>query len=174
MPAPLHPQVEMVALDAFPLREPVSRRAYTCLRLRTRSGATGYGECSRLAAADLSALRAAIQGKEASSFQSIRRSLAVSASALAGLDMAMLDLLGKFTKAPVYQMLGGPTRNQGRALAPDRRGNGRGHYSGRVERTRGRPQSFSHSNPRDALAEPQRHAGECRAAEIGAGSRRGR
>ncbi len=117
MAAPLNPQLEMVALDAFPVREPVSKRSYTCLRLRTRSGATGYGECSRISGADLTALRNAIQSKEASSFESIRRGLTVRASALAGLDIAMLDLVGKFTKAPVYQVLGGPTRNQARALA---------------------------------------------------------
>ncbi len=117
MPASLNPKLEMVALDAFPLREPVSRRAYTCLRLRTRSGGAGYGECFRISSADLSALRGAIQGKEASSFESIRRGLTASPAALAGLDMAMLDLVGKFTNAPVYQVLGGPTRNQARALA---------------------------------------------------------
>ncbi len=117
MAAPLNPQLEMVALDAFPLGEPVSKRAYTCLRLRTRSGAAGYGECSRTSAADLSALRAAIRGKEASSFESIRRGLTVQTPALAGLDIAVLDLVGRFTKAPVYQVLGGPTRNQARALA---------------------------------------------------------
>jgi galactonate dehydratase len=65
----------------------------------------------------LSGLRAAIQGKEASSFESIRRGLTLSPPALAALDMAMLDLVGKFTNAPVYQILGGPTRNQVRALA---------------------------------------------------------
>jgi len=107
----------MIALDPFPVREPVSKRAYTCLRLRTRSGALGFGECSRLSPVELTALTAAIQGKEASSFESIRRGLTVSPSALAGLDMAMLDLVGKFTNAPVYQVLGGPTRNQARALA---------------------------------------------------------
>lgn len=116
MPATLNPELEMTALDAFPLREPVSKRAYTCLRLRTRSGAMGYGECSRVSPSDLISLRAAIQGKEASSFESIRRGAAVSEAALAGLDIAMLDLVGKFTKAPVYQVLGGPTRNQVRAL----------------------------------------------------------
>jgi galactonate dehydratase len=117
MPAPLNPELEMVAFDTFPLREPVSKRAYTCVRLRTRSGATGYGECSGVLPAELSALRAAIKGKEGSSFESIRRGLTVSSAALAALDMAMLDLVGKFTKAPVYQVLGGPTRHQARALA---------------------------------------------------------
>ena len=117
MPAPPNPQLEMVALEAFPMREPVSRRAYTCLRLRTRSGATGCGECSRVSPGELTVLKGAIQGKEASSFESIRRGLMVSSSALAGLDMAMLDLVGKFTNAPVYQVLCGPTRNQTRALA---------------------------------------------------------
>src|SRR5438552_16582585 len=117
MPAPLNPQLEMVALDAFPLREPASKRAYTCLRLRARSGATGYGECSRISPAELTALRAAIPGREASSFESIRRGLTVSLPALAALDMAMLDLLGKHTDAPVWQVLGGPTRNQARSPA---------------------------------------------------------
>ena len=117
MPAPIDPQLEIAALDAFPVREPVSKRSYTCLRLRTRSGETGYGECSRLSAPDLSALRSEIQGKEASSFESIRRTSRVSAHALSGLNIAMLDVLGKRVKAPIYQVLGGPTRNQVRALA---------------------------------------------------------
>jgi len=117
MPIALDPQLEMVALDAFPLREPVSRRSYTCLRVRTRSGAVGYGECSRFSRSDLPALRKAIQGRDASSFQSIRRGSTASSGALAALDVAMLDLLGKFSKAPVYQVLGGPTRHHARALA---------------------------------------------------------
>jgi galactonate dehydratase len=117
MPALPNPKLEMVALDAFSLREPVSRRAYTFLRLSTRSGAIGYGECPAISPPELRALRGVIQGKEASSFESIRRGLTVSSPALAALDMAMLDLLGKFTNAPVYQVLGGPTRNQARALA---------------------------------------------------------
>jgi galactonate dehydratase len=36
---------------------------------------------------------------------------------MAGLNMAMLDVVGKFTRAQVYQVLGGPTRNMARALA---------------------------------------------------------
>jgi hypothetical protein len=76
MPASLNPKLEMVALDVFPLREPRSKRAYTCFRLKTRSGAVGYGECSRISPAELSTLRGAIEGKEASSFESIRRPFA--------------------------------------------------------------------------------------------------
>jgi galactonate dehydratase len=117
MPAPLNPQLEMLTLDAFPVREPVSKREYTVLRLCTRAGTAGFGECSRLFPRDLATLRGAIQGKEASGFETIRRGLTVSPVAVAGLEMAMLDALGKFAKAPVYQVLGGPTRNQARALA---------------------------------------------------------
>ncbi len=65
MAATLNPQLEMVALDAFPLRAPISKRTYTCLRLRSRSGATGYGEGPRIAAPHLITLRGAIQGKDA-------------------------------------------------------------------------------------------------------------
>ncbi len=117
MPDPLNPQLEMLTLDAFPVRERVSKRAYTVLRLRTRAGTVAYGECSTLSPLDLAAMRGAIQGKEVSGFETVRRSLTVSPAALAGLEMAMLDALGKFAKTPVYQVLGGPTRNQARALA---------------------------------------------------------
>jgi galactonate dehydratase len=36
---------------------------------------------------------------------------------MAALNMAMLDVVGRFVKAPVYHVLGGPTRNKCRALA---------------------------------------------------------
>jgi galactonate dehydratase len=62
-------------------------------------------------------LQAAIQGKEASSFENTRRDVPMAASAMAGLNMAMLEVVGKLTRAPVYQVLGGPTRNMARALA---------------------------------------------------------
>jgi galactonate dehydratase len=36
----------------------------------------------------------------------------------AAVIMALLDITGKYAKAPLYQALGGPTRNKARALAP--------------------------------------------------------
>ena len=155
----------MLALDAFPVREPVSKRVYTCLRLGTRSGATGFGECSRIAPTDLTTLRGAIQGKEASSFESIRRGLMVSRAALAALDMAMLDLVGKFTNAPVYQVLGGPTRNQVRALARIEGETDDAVVAGRHPGSRRRTQGLHDSRPAVASQKPQRHPGGSRASK---------
>ncbi len=117
MAPPPNPELEMQVLDLFPLQEPVSRRSYTCIRLRTRSGAVGFGECASITLADLTTLRRAISRTEASSFEEYPPRLTVAPAAMAALNMAMLDIFGKFTKAPVYQVLGGPTRNQARALA---------------------------------------------------------
>src|SRR5439155_14253748 len=44
---------EITRVDAFPLREPISRRAYTLVRIRTKSGLAGHGECSMVSRADL-------------------------------------------------------------------------------------------------------------------------
>jgi galactonate dehydratase len=33
-----------------------------------------------------------------------------------GLNIALLDIVGKATKAPIYRVLGGPTRNKARAI----------------------------------------------------------
>ena len=57
-----NPQTEISALTAFPVREPVSRRCYTILKLQTRGGLTGYGECATITAADLAQALAAVAG----------------------------------------------------------------------------------------------------------------
>jgi galactonate dehydratase len=96
----------------FPLREPVSGRRYTLLRVRTRSGLIGWGECAQAAEPDAKALEKEWMGRPATLYAAIGRS-----SPLAGaLDMALLDILGKACRAPVYRVLGGPTRYKVRAF----------------------------------------------------------
>jgi len=105
-----HPITEM---RWFPVREPVSGRRCTVLRVRTRSGLTGWGECAQAASQDAQALEKEWIGKSATRFAAID-----SASPLAGaLDMALLDILGKACGAPLYRVLGGPTRHKVRAYA---------------------------------------------------------
>jgi galactonate dehydratase len=105
-----HPISEM---RWFPVREPVSGTRYTMLRLKTRSGLTGWGECAAAAEQDAKALEKEWTGRSAIQYAAIDPS-----SHLAGaLDMAMLDILGKAVRAPVYRVLGGPTRHKVRAFA---------------------------------------------------------
>ena len=105
-----HPIAEM---RWFPVREPVSGNRYAVLRVKTRSGLTGWGECAQAAEQDAKALEKEWIGKPATLFAAIDPS-----SPLAGaLDMALLDVLGKACRAPVYRVLGGPTRHKVRAFS---------------------------------------------------------
>ena len=96
----------------FPVREPVSGRRYTLLRVVTRSGLTGWGDHPYLTSGDLEKLESVWMGKPAHNYA------AIDASTPGGgaLDMALLDILGKACHAPVYRVLGGPTRSKVRAL----------------------------------------------------------
>jgi galactonate dehydratase len=100
----------------FPVREPVSGNRYTMLRVRTRSGLTGWGECASAAEQDAKTLEREWTGRSATLYAAIDHS-----SPLAGaLDMAMLDILGRASRAPVYRVLGGPTRHKVRAFTASR------------------------------------------------------
>jgi galactonate dehydratase len=111
--------LQITALRDFPLREPVSGRTYTVIKVQTRGGLEGYGECGSVTAAELAQALKIVRGKEASQFETVRFQLKSTPSGLAAaLNMAMLDLVGRSVKAPIYQVLGGPTRNKCRALAP--------------------------------------------------------
>ena len=106
------PAMEIAELQAFPVREPVSRRSYTVLRIRTKSGLTGFGECAGASAADLARARETLIGRPASAYAGVRLLHALGGA----VNMALLDILGQSCKAPVYRVLGGPTRNKVRAM----------------------------------------------------------
>lgn len=106
----------VASLRAFPLREPVSRRSYTVVKLTTNSGITGYGECGAASPSDIAKATSVVQGKPATAVEIIRTQLAPVANMQAAVNMALLDIVGKHTKAPIYRVLGGPTRNKARVL----------------------------------------------------------
>src|SRR5262245_11737313 len=73
-------------LRAYPVREPVSGRSYTVLRLRTRSGITGWGECGRITASELDKARRALIGKPATAYATVSTGTPLDG----GIDMALL------------------------------------------------------------------------------------
>jgi len=103
-------------LRAWPLREPESGRRYTVLRIETRGGLRGYGEASGIELSGIATAQSLIAGLPASAYEVVARRLAPEPRVAAAVDMALLDILGKAAKAPVFQVLGGPTRNKARAL----------------------------------------------------------
>src|SRR5262245_64749097 len=59
---------EIVEMRAYPVREPVSGRSYTIVRLRSQSGLIGWGETGRTSAADVEKARSRIVGKPATAY----------------------------------------------------------------------------------------------------------
>ena len=107
---------EISALDLFPVREPDSGRAYTVVRVKTRDGTVGWGECGPVSAREHDQATKRVMGLAATAAEPIRRELASLPNLQAAVNMAVLDIAGKLAKAPVYQVLGGPTRNKVRAM----------------------------------------------------------
>src|SRR5262245_37660006 len=109
--------LEISEVKAWSLREPVSKRAYNVVKIQTRSGLTGFGECAPLTAVEFAGAKNVITGIAATSFEVAAPLLADFPTAWAALNTAMLDVVGKASKAPIFQILGGPTRSKARALA---------------------------------------------------------
>src|SRR5688572_24774171 len=109
--------LEIRDIRLYPLREPSSGRRYTLVRLETRSGLRGWGECPGVSQRDFTEARRILAGIPASAYEIAWRRMAEAPSIRPAIDMALLDLLGRHTKAPAYQVLGGPTRFKVRALA---------------------------------------------------------
>jgi galactonate dehydratase len=106
-------ELDIAEIRHFPLREPASGNRYSLLRIKTRSGLTGWGECGYDPNADFKALESAWVGRPANAYATI----APSTPFRAALDIALLDILGKAANAPVYRILGGPTRSKVRAYS---------------------------------------------------------
>ena len=104
---------EITELRVWPVREPASGRAYTVLRLRTKSGIWGWGEAGRVNAADLDKARSALLGRSATAYAVTKTGTPLDPA----INSAMLDITAKACSAPVYRLLGGPTRFKARALA---------------------------------------------------------
>jgi galactonate dehydratase len=117
---PASPEDDLAIKDVrgWTLSEPVSKREYTVIKIQTASGLSGFGECAPLWAAEYTEAKALILGKPVTSFDVTASLLAKCPTARAALNIAMLDAVGKVCKAPVFQVLGGPTRYRARALAP--------------------------------------------------------
>jgi galactonate dehydratase len=105
--------LDIAELRHFPVREPVSGNRYALLRVKTHSGLTGWGECASISSDDVKALQSEWMGKAAHTYSAIT----LLTPCAAALDMALLDILGQACNAPVYRVLGGPTRNKVRAYA---------------------------------------------------------
>jgi galactonate dehydratase len=99
------------------LREPVSRRAYTVIKIQTASGVVGYGECAPLWNAEFQEAKRLIIGQPVTSFDVASGLMSKCTIAWAGINIAMLDVVGKLSRAPIFQVLAGPTRYRARALA---------------------------------------------------------
>ncbi len=107
---------DITEIHHFPLREPVSGNRYSVLRITTKAGLVGWGECAYDPNADFKALQSAWIGKPGNAYATVPPVTPFRAA----LDMAMHDILGKAANSPVYRVLGGPTRNKVRAYSsPD-------------------------------------------------------
>jgi galactonate dehydratase len=107
--------MKITAIDAFDVREPASGRSYSILKLTSDQKLVGWGEATQISRAALGKARSVVVGQEPSRYDMLTRQLAGDAVG-AAVNMALLDLYGQEAKAPVFQLLGGPTRFKVRAM----------------------------------------------------------
>jgi galactonate dehydratase len=142
--AAVKPQLPIRDVTARAVKEPSGGRQYLLVRIDTDGGPSGYGETAAAPGATTALARLAtfrsLVGQDALASQTVDAQL-VRASAPAGaraaVNMALLDILGKVAKAPVYEVLAGRTRQRARALAP-LHGADRGALIQSLERARAR------------------------------------
>ena len=106
----------IASCKAYMAREPVSMREYAILRVETTGGITGWGETRSILPTELTNAAAILRGRQATELGPLHAQLAALPNIQAAANMALLDIIGQATNAPVYQVLSGPTRNKARAL----------------------------------------------------------
>jgi galactonate dehydratase len=111
-----HP-LSIAQVRAWRLKEPVSGRRYTVIKLQTQSGEPGYGEGGPATAAEITEAKTAVTGRRATESEFVRARLKTIPAMEAAINNAMLDLMSRSRNVPVYQYLGGPTRFKARLLA---------------------------------------------------------
>lgn len=135
------PADEIISVETFavrmPLRKPLVMSTYRLdagpalfCRIRCRSGHEGWGEAAAspiMAGETLVGMQAAVREliapcligalatDRASLSRSLRASMFGNGGALAAIDIALLDLVGRIRNVPVAELLGGPVR---RAVDP--------------------------------------------------------
>lgn len=107
------PAITDLAVHA--VREPVSRLEYVLAVVSTDAGITGVGEAAAVpdastAAAGLLEQKKSLVGRSATAVEALQAT-----AGRAAINMALLDITGKLAKAPIYEVLGGPTRFKARA-----------------------------------------------------------
>lgn len=115
MPAVVMPKSadQISDIRIYPMREPASGRSYTVVRLSTQAGLIGWGEAGQVDAVQVEKARAKLIGRPATAF-----AVSLTDTPLdAAINCAMLDIAGKVLSAPIYRVLGGPTRYKARAMA---------------------------------------------------------
>jgi galactonate dehydratase len=105
-------RLEITEIRLFRVREPVSHRSYSIVRVRTRRGLTGFGEGPPVPDSEFAPIQQYWMGKPATSYTTTGPLLPLSGA----VDIALFDIIGKNANAPVYPVLGGPTRNKVRAF----------------------------------------------------------
>jgi galactonate dehydratase len=111
-----HP-LSIAQVRAWRLKEPVSGRRYTVVKLQSQGGDEGYGEGGPATAIEITEAKTAVIGRRATESEFIRARLKTIPSLEAAINNAMLDLMSRSRKVPIYQYLGGPTRFKARLLA---------------------------------------------------------
>jgi galactonate dehydratase len=127
-PSSQKPQVAITDVTAAAVQEPAGGRTYVVVQVKTDAGVTGVGETTasqpRLLVQRLESMKPRLVGQDAISIEAARRHIAQLGGTItelaplqAAINMALLDILGKLSKAPVYEVLRGATRQKARAFA---------------------------------------------------------